>query len=386
MIGYLEDELMAGHVTTVHPPRESPPAGGVGPSTGRTVGRQLLVLLAAAALMAAIYALPSPPAMEREGNLIALTTNGKACLAIMAFAVILWVTETLPFAATSLLIVLLIPAFGVADYRSVVRAGFGDPVITFFIGVLMLSAAFTRSGLGTRLAYRVLSWVGTRTDRVLFGFLLVGTLISWWITDMAVAAMLLPIAMGIATDAGLRAKQSNFGRALLISVAFGPLIGGIATPAGTAANIVALAQLEQLAGVTVTFTGWMWLGVPASLLMVPIAWRILLWIFPPEIERLPMTSAEVAERLAGARTLVHDRAAHADSVRRRRGALGPFAGPGHVDRWSRGASSRSRRAGGRRLAVPARRWRPHLERSGARHRVGRHHADRRGAVPRAGRL
>jgi sodium-dependent dicarboxylate transporter 2/3/5 len=267
-------------VTTV---QQSPPTGGATPSSGRTARRQLFVLVVAAAVMAAIYALPSPPPMEREGNVIALTTNGKTCLAIMAFAVILWVTETIPFAATGLLIVLLVPAFGVADYRSVVRAGFGDPVITFFIGVLILSAAFTRSGLGTRLAYRVLSWVGTRTDRVLFGFLLIGTLISWWITDMAVAAMLLPIAVGIATDASLRPTHSNFGRALFISVAFGPLIGGIATPAGTAANIVALAQLEQLAGVKVTFTEWMWLGVPASLLMVPIAWRIQLWMITPEI-------------------------------------------------------------------------------------------------------
>ena len=39
---------------------------------------------------------------------------------------------------------LLIPALGIADYKAVVRAGFGDPVITFFVGVLMLSAAFTR--------------------------------------------------------------------------------------------------------------------------------------------------------------------------------------------------------------------------------------------------
>ena len=45
----------------------------------------------------------------------------------MAFAVTLWVTETMPFAATSLLVVLLIPAFGLATFREVVRAGFGDP-------------------------------------------------------------------------------------------------------------------------------------------------------------------------------------------------------------------------------------------------------------------
>jgi di/tricarboxylate transporter len=42
---------------------------------------------------------------------------------------------------------------GIADFRSVVRTSFGDPVIVFFIGVLILAAAFTQSGLGTRLTY-----------------------------------------------------------------------------------------------------------------------------------------------------------------------------------------------------------------------------------------
>jgi sodium-dependent dicarboxylate transporter 2/3/5 len=261
------------------------------------VDRKLAILVAAVALMLAIYALPSPAPLERAGNLITLTANGKACLAIMAFAVTLWVTETLPFAATSLLVVLLIPAFGIADYRTVVRAGFGDPVITFFIGVLMLSAAFTQSGLGTRLTYVVLLRVGTRTDRVLLGVLTVGTLISMWITDMAVAAMLLPLGVGLLQDAGLRPGESNFGRSLMIATAFGPLIGGIATPAGTAANIVAIAQLKQLAGVDVSFWRWMLLGTPASLLMIPFAWWILRWLFPPEIDRLPISSEAIRDRM-----------------------------------------------------------------------------------------
>ncbi|MBI3047957.1 MAG: DASS family sodium-coupled anion symporter [Acidobacteria bacterium] len=268
------------------------------PRPAAHVRRTVTVLLGAVALMLAIHLLPEPAPLERGGNIIPLTVSGKACLAIMAFAVTLWVTETLPFAATGLLILLLVPAFGITDFRSVVRAGFGDAVIAFFLGVLILSAGFTSSGLGTRLAYQVLARVGARPDRVLFGFLLVGSLLSWWVTDMACAAMLLPIALGITRDAGLQPGRSNFGRALFIAVAFGPLIGGIATPAGTAANIVALAQLNQLAGVNVTFTRWMVLGVPAALLMLPMAWWILRWMFPPEFDRLPMSDAEIRGRLA----------------------------------------------------------------------------------------
>ena len=269
--------------------------GGSHPPVRRD--RKLLILLAATALLFAIHLLPVPAPLQRAGNLIPLTAAGKTCLGIMAFAVVLWVTETLPFAATSLLVLLIIPAFGIEDYRTVVRAGFGDPTITFFIGVLILAAAFTQSGLGTRLTYLVLLRVGTRTDRVLLGILVVGALISMWISDIAVAAMLLPLGVGLLNDAGLRPGQSNVGRSIMIATAFGPLIGGIATPAGTAANLVAISQLKQLASVDVSFWRWMTLGVPASLVMIPFAWWILRWLFPPEIEHLPITMETIRGRL-----------------------------------------------------------------------------------------
>ena len=177
-------------------------------------------------LMLVVYALPTPTPLEQHGETIVLTVNGKACLAVLAFAVTLWVTEALPFAVTSLFVLLLIPVFGIADYPTVVAAGFGNPIITFFIGVLILSSGFARSGLGTRLVLHVLRLFGTRTDRVLLGFLTVGAMLSMWITDMAVAAILLPLGVGVLRDAHLEPRKSNFGRALMIACAYGPLIGG----------------------------------------------------------------------------------------------------------------------------------------------------------------
>jgi len=381
-------------VTEISRPDSIPPVVGAhvavaAPDPGShetSTRRKVMVLLGAAAVMLFIYFLPEPAALERDGNIIPLTMAGKACLAVMAFAVILWVTETLPFAATGLMILLLLPAFGVTDFRALVRAGFGDAVIAFFIGVLILSAGFTTSGLGTRLAYKVVSWVGTRTDRVLFGFLFVGGTLSWWVTDMACAAMMLPIALGLARDAGLRPGHSNFGRALFIAVAFGPLIGGIATPAGTAANIVAVAQLQQLAGVTITFTQWMVLGAPASLLMLPVAWRILLWVFPPELERLPVTDAEVRNRLAAlgplSRLERHTLVAFGAAVTL--WTMGPL-----LSGWTGGAFAPPRRSGrARRGPLFVSPWRPRaqLEAGRRQHRMGRPDAYRGRPLTRPRRL
>ena len=254
--------------------------------------------MAAVGLMLAVHLLPTPAPLERNGELIALTADGKTCLAILLFAVTLWVSEAMPFPATSLLVLVLIPAWGITDFATAVNAGFGNPLIVFFIGVLFLSTGFTRSGLGTRMVLHVLRLAGTRTDRVLLGFITAGALLSMWITDMAVAAVMLPLGVGVLRDAGLKPLASNYGRALMISCAYGPLIGGIGTPAGTAANLIALSYLEELAGVSISFGQWMVLGVPAALLMIPIGWQLLLHLFPPEIETLPYEPAEIDTKLA----------------------------------------------------------------------------------------
>ena len=265
--------------------------------------RPALALLAATILLLIVHLLPSPPPIARGDELIALTPPGKTCLAILLFAVTLWVTEAMPFPVTSLLVLILLPIFGVTDFASAVDAGFGNPLILFFIGVLMLSTGFSRSGLGTRMVLHVLRLAGARTDRVLLGFITVGAFLSMWITDMAVAAVMLPLGVGVLKDAGLKPLQSNFGRALMISCAYGPLIGGIGTPAGTGANLIALSYLEEIAGVSISFGEWMLMGVPAAILMIPAGWWLLLWSFPPELDRLPYERAEVDAKLAELGTL-----------------------------------------------------------------------------------
>ena len=90
----------------------------------------------------------------------------------------------------------------------------------------------------------------------------------------------------------------------MIATAFGPLIGGIATPAGTAANLVAIAQTQAARRTWRSRSRrWMLYGVPAAMLMVPLRWRLLLWLFPPEIRRLPFSADDVRERARGARPL-----------------------------------------------------------------------------------
>ena len=255
------------------------------------------IFFTAIIIMTIVLLLPSPPSLERGGEAIALTFNGKATLALLIMAIILWVTEVIPFSITSLLVLVMIPILGIENFKETVRLGFGNPIIAFFIGVLTLSSAFTRSGLGKRLSYLIISIVGTSTRMVVLGFLIVGALLSMWVTDMAVAAILMPLGVSILKGAGVKPLKSNFGKALMIASAWGPLFGGIATPAGCGPNILAISFLRDLGNINIDFLDWMSLGLPASILMIPVGWIILIKMFPPEMKHLPFRREEIKEKL-----------------------------------------------------------------------------------------
>jgi sodium-dependent dicarboxylate transporter 2/3/5 len=256
--------------------------------------KQLLFFLAAVIAMVFLKEMPIADSIRNIGD-AELTRSGQAAMGVLVFALILWMTEAIPFHITGLLSIVLLTVFRVDTYREIVKVGFGNDTITFFIGVLILSAFITTSGLGKRIGVWILSKTGNSTPKIVFGFILTGTILSMWITNMAVAAMLMPLAVAILREEGIVPLKSNFGRALLIACAWGSIIGGIATPSGAGPNAIAIGFISQMAGIDVTFGQWMLYGVPASLLMAPVAWAVLMIFFKPEISHLSKSRKELEQ-------------------------------------------------------------------------------------------
>lgn len=261
---------LVGDTPTRKPGRERPPGM-----------RQGAALALAVAVLLALYLAPLPAPLESAEGPLALTVEGKASLAILACVIVLWMTEALPFAVTALAGLLLIPVFGLASLGEAVSYGFGSSMVIFFVGVLTISSGLTRSGLAARLTGMILRSVGWRPRKIVFTFLALSAALSMWIVNMSVAAILLPVARSILDRSGQVPGRSHFGRSLMIAVAWGAAIGGIATPVGNGANIVALGYLRELAGVQIDFLRWMAVGLPAALLLLPLAFLILVKVYPP---------------------------------------------------------------------------------------------------------
>jgi solute carrier family 13 (sodium-dependent dicarboxylate transporter), member 2/3/5 len=255
-----------------------------GSGTGLKSGlllKRIIAILVAAAVLFLINLLPLD-FFNRNGATILLSDQGRAALAILAFVIILWISEAVPFAVTALIGILLVPFSGLFSFKDTVAYGFGNTVVLFFIGILIISSGLTRSGLADRLTHMIMNRAGFHPHKLVLVFMLLGALLSMWIVNMSVSAILLPVALNILSKYRAAPLKSNFGRALMIAVAWGPAIGGISTPVGNGANIVALGYLRELAGVQIDFLRWMIVGVPAAVMILPLAYMILIRIFPPE--------------------------------------------------------------------------------------------------------
>ena len=259
---------------------------------------RLIIFLIALALFAVIVLLPEPSAIQTPTKPIQLTADGKAALAVLAMAVILWMTEAIAFPVTGLIAMVALVMTKASSFKDLVQNGFGNPIFLFFLGVLIITTAISHTGLLHRITIRLLHVLGHRPDYIVLVFLTLGTLITFWITDMAAAAMMFPLGLGILKDAKAEPLKSNFGRALMISCAWGPLMGGIATPAGCGTNPLTIGFLRDLAGVNISFTDWMCIGAPASLMMLPFSWLILMKVFPLEPINVSISKEDRDRRLA----------------------------------------------------------------------------------------
>ena len=263
------------------------------------MNRKILYSIVALLAFLIVLVLPLPSSIQAgDGTVVALSPAGQASLAVLALAVILWMTEAIPFPVTGMIAIVLLTVTRAGEYRTLVKEGFGHDIVLFVLGVMIFSSAINRSGLLRRVTTYLLFHFGHSPKTFILAFLTVGALASMWISDMAVAAILLPVGVGILRQADLKKRESNFGRALMIACAWGPLVGGVSTPAGCGPNPLTIGYLRDLAGIDISFVTWMMLGVPAMVLMIPCAWLTLLRCFPLEPVNLSVSEEELKAKIA----------------------------------------------------------------------------------------
>ena len=252
-------------------------------SLATRVGVALAVLVAVVTVL-----LPAP-----EG----LTPGGKNLIGVFAVALILWVTEGIPIAVTSLLVIVLQWLLQIAAPPAAI-AGFMTPVFFFVLTMFCIAEVVVGSGLARRFAVALLIRSGQDSRRVVLAFMVGTAAISTIMSDVPAAAIWMSMALPLLVRIKAVPGQSAFGKALMIGIPFASFIGGVATPAGSSINILAIFQIEQFGQVRVSFLQWMGLGVPTTIILTPIAWWVLMRCYPPELPTIGDPEELRQERLA----------------------------------------------------------------------------------------
>ena len=210
--------------------------------------------------------------LPREARRVAATT------ALMATW---WICESLPLAVTALIPLVAFPFLKIVSAQNI-AASYAAPEIFLFMGGFFIAIAMQRWNLHRRIALGIVCVFGCHGHRIILGFMIASAFISLWVSNTATTMMMLPIALAVQTTLEEHGGASapgfgDFKIALMLSIAYASSIGGIGTLIGTPPNLVFAAQVRALfpEAPEVSFVKWMAVGIPFTLLFIPIAWIVL---------------------------------------------------------------------------------------------------------------
>ncbi|MCC7345801.1 MAG: DASS family sodium-coupled anion symporter [Variibacter sp.] len=265
--------------------------GAAPPKKTNWVAQNWGLLLAIAALIAVLL-LPTPAALPVAGHRM---------LAVLAFAVIVWMTEAVDYAVSAILVAALMalllgfapnPAnpkvlMGTGAALTLAFSGFANTALVLVAAALFLAAAMTATGLDRRIALSILSRVGTDVRNVVIGTILVGFVIAFMVpSTTARVACLVPITLGIIAAFGVN-KRGAFASMLMITTVQTASIWNVGIKTAAAQNMVAIGFIEKAFNRTITWLEWLMAAAPFGVLMSIALYFVMTRMMPPEVRQVP---------------------------------------------------------------------------------------------------
>ena len=125
---------------------------------------------------------------------LSLEKDAYTAIIILVTSLILIIKEPIPLPAIAIYI-LLAQVYGGIDSADGIAKAFMSDAVFFIMGSLMLAVVIIRQGWDSRIALGILKFTGNKTSNIVFGFLAISAILSSFIGEHTVAAIMLPIGM-----------------------------------------------------------------------------------------------------------------------------------------------------------------------------------------------
>ena len=211
-----------------------------------------------------------------------LTRAGQNAIVIFVFAVTMWITGVIPLPVTGITVFALLPLFKVLPVKTVFSL-FGSDAVFFILGAFILAAAMLKTKLSTRFALHFLSFFDRTSISLFTAVFVFSAFLAFWMPEHAVAALMLPVVLEIAGGLKLTPRKETFGKMLFLAIAWGAIVGGVATFLGGARNPLAVGMLYENYNIMISFSKWMLAVVPIVIIILFIVWILMRVVFKIDV-------------------------------------------------------------------------------------------------------
>jgi len=225
-----------------------------------------------------------------------LSVEGFRALIVFLTCLVLWVTHLLPLPVTGLFALVLPVLLGIKTATEAFSY-FGSEAVFFIMGVFILATALLKSGLSTRMALYLLRSGSKSPKRLIFQVMLTAALLSFIMSEHAVAAMMFPVLLVIVNRLNVAKTSTSYSRTLFLAMAWGCVIGGIATMLGGARVPLAVGILQNEVHQTITFMQWTVAMLPLVVVLFAFCYFLLTRIFRIDIDTVTDADTVINEQI-----------------------------------------------------------------------------------------
>jgi len=202
-------------------------------------------------------------------------------LGILAISLILFVSEIIRMDLVALLVLGTLAITGLVSADDAF-AGFSNSAVITVWAMFILSEGLTRTGIADIIGRQVMRIAGKREISMILVIMITGAVLSAFMNNIGVAALMLPVVVEVARRTRIPASR------LLMPLAYSTLLGGLMTLIGTPPNLLIAESLSRsgyesfrLFDFTPIGAGVMFVGV----LFVALFGRLLLPVRKAEREK-----------------------------------------------------------------------------------------------------
>lgn len=204
--------------------------------------------------------------------------TGSLAIGTLFWMVFWWISRPFDITITALVPVVINAVLNLVPMSNITSLYASDSIILIF-GSGLLCLPWSKIGLDKRVALKALSLIGPSIASQVTVWLLAATILSTAMPNVAVCALLCPIAVSMLHAAGQEdITNSAAGTIILLCIGWGAGIGGAGSPLGGAMNLAAISYIEAYTGSEFMYVDWIIRMAPYFILGTLLLWSGLLFM------------------------------------------------------------------------------------------------------------